>query len=49
MTTFLFVFYTLVTVLFLVLCVGESEHRAKVLYAVIALVAALAQFATGLR
>lgn len=49
MIAFLFGFYTLVTVLFLILCVGESEHSAKVLYAVIAVVTAFAQISVGWR
>lgn len=33
MVLFCFIFYTLVTVLFLILCIGEHKADAKVVYA----------------
>lgn len=49
MATFCFVFYTLVTVLFLIMCIGERKTDAKVLYAIIAMVSAAAQISIGIR
>lgn len=49
MVLFCFIFYTLVTVLFLILCIGEHKADAKVVYAAIAVVAAAAQFSIGIR
>lgn len=49
MVLFCFIFYTLVTVLFLILCIGERKSDAKVVYAVIAVAAAAAQISIGIR
>lgn len=49
MALFCFIFYTLVTVLFLILCIGERKSDAKVVYAVIAVAAAAAQISIGIR
>lgn len=48
MALFCFIFYTLVTVLFLILCIGERKSDAKVVYAVIAVAAAAAQISIGI-
>ena len=49
MVLFCFIFYTLVTVLFLILRIGEHKAAAKVVYAAIAVAAAAAQFSIGIR
>lgn len=49
MATFCFVFYTLVTVLFLLMCIGEKKTDAKIVYAVIAMVSAATQISIGIR
>jgi hypothetical protein len=49
MVLFCFIFYTLVTALFLILCIGEHKADAKVVYAAIAIAAAAAQFSIGIR
>jgi hypothetical protein len=49
MVLFCFIFYTLVAALFLILCIGEHKVDAKVVYAVIAVAAAAAQFSIGIR
>ena len=49
MVLFCFIFYTLVTVLFLILCIGEHNSDAKVVYDAIAVAAAAAQFSIGIR
>lgn len=49
MVLFCFIFYTLVTALFLILCIGERKADAKVVYAAIAVAAAAAQFSIGIR
>lgn len=49
MVLFCFIFYTLVTALFLILCIGEHKVNAKVVYAVIAVAAAAAQISIGVR
>lgn len=49
MVLFCFIFYTLVTALFLILCIGAHKADAKVVYAAIAVAAAAAQFSIGIR
>lgn len=49
MILFCFIFYTIVTVLFLILCIGEHKSDAKVVYAAIAVAAAAAQISIGIR
>lgn len=49
MVLFCFIFYTLVTALFLILCIGEHKADAKMVYAAIAVAAAAAQFSIGIR
>ena len=49
MVLFCFIFYTLVTTLLLIMCIGEHKSDSKVVYAAIAVAAAAAQFSIGIR